>query len=79
MAASPLAHRGVAGSLVDADPHDRHRHRRRAADASVSRRIASAAAGGGGAGETEAFLAAFHTMFRIAGVAAASTGVLVAW
>ena len=40
--------------------------------------IASAAQGGG-AGEAEAFLAAFHTMFRIAGVAAASTGALVAW
>ena len=40
--------------------------------------IASAAQGSG-AGEAEAFLAAFHTMFRIAGVVAASTGVLVAW
>ncbi|HEY8871878.1 MAG TPA: hypothetical protein VIM52_02530, partial [Stellaceae bacterium] len=77
MAASPLAHRGVAGSL-----------------AMLTRTIGTvtgatlltlgfqtiaSAAEGGGAGAAEAFLAAFHTMFRIAGVTAAATGVLVAW
>jgi hypothetical protein len=40
--------------------------------------IASAAQGGG-ADEAQAFLTAFHTMFRLAGIVAASTGVLVAW
>ena len=32
-----------------------------------------------GADKTQAFLAAFHGLFRIAGVVAALTGVLVAW
>ena len=37
------------------------------------------AARAGGVDEAQAFLDAFHTMFRLAGIVAASTGVLVAW
>jgi hypothetical protein len=40
--------------------------------------IASAARAGG-VDEAQAFLDAFHMMFRLAGIVAASTGVLVAW
>jgi MFS family permease len=76
VAASPLAHRGVAGSL-----------------AMLTRTIGTvggaalltlgfqaieAAAWDGGTGDAQAFLTAFHAMFRIAGIVAASTGVLVA-
>jgi len=32
-----------------------------------------------GAGDAQAFLAAFRTMFRIAGIVAAMTGLTVAW
>jgi hypothetical protein len=32
-----------------------------------------------GAGEAQAFMTAFHAMFHTVGVAAALTGVLVAW
>src|SRR5712692_6425086 len=77
MAASPLAHRGVAGSLsmltrtigvVTG-----------AAVLTLGFQAIESAARGAGAGEAQAFLAAFHAMFRIAGIAAASTGLLVAW
>jgi MFS family permease len=77
MAASPLAHRGVAGSLSMLT-----RTVGTVTGASVLtlgfQAIASAARAGG-AGDAEAFLTAFHAMFRIAGVTAALIGVLVAW
>ncbi len=77
MAASPLAHRGVAGGLamltrtigvVTG-----------AAALTLGFQAIAGAARDGGADEAQAFLAAFHTMFRIAGITAASTGALVAW
>lgn len=77
IAASPLAQRGVAGSLsmltrtigtVTG-----------AAVLTLGFQAIESAARGGGAGDAQAFLAAFHAMFRIAGIAAAATGVLVAW
>ena len=34
---------------------------------------------GGGAADAEAFLTAFHAIFRLAGITAAATGALVAW
>ena len=77
LAASPVEHRGVAGSLsmltrtigvVTG-----------AAVLTLGFQVIQGAARGGGADDAQAFLAAFHTMFRIAGVAAALTGVLVAW
>ncbi|HKS89833.1 MAG TPA: MFS transporter, partial [Stellaceae bacterium] len=75
MAASPLAHRGVAGSL------------------SMLTRTIGVVLGAAlltlgfqaiqsaaqAAGDPAAFLTAFHAIFRMAGVAAALTGVLVAW
>jgi MFS family permease len=77
MAASPLAHRGVAGSLSMLT-----RTIGTVTGASVLtlgfQAIASAARSGG-AGDAQAFLAAFHAMFRIAGITAALIGVLVAW
>ena len=77
LAASPLAHRGVAGSMamltrtigvVTG-----------AALLTLGFQTIAAAARGAGAGEADAFLAAFHLMFRLAGVTAALTGLLVAW
>jgi MFS family permease len=77
MAASPLAQRGVAGSLsmltrtigvVTG-----------AAALTLGFEAMASAARAGGADEAQAFLAAFHTMFRLAGIVAASTGALVAW
>jgi MFS family permease len=77
IAASPLADRGVAGSLsmltrtigvVSG-----------AALLTLGFQAIEGAARDGGMGEAQAFLAAFHAMFRIAGIVAASTGVLVAW
>jgi EmrB/QacA subfamily drug resistance transporter len=77
LAASPVAHRGVAGSLsmltrtigvVIA-----------AALLTLGFQAIEGAARGGGAGEAQAFLAAFHAMFRIAGIGAAAIGALVAW
>ena len=77
MAASPLAHRGVAGSLsmltrtigtVGG-----------AAVLTLGFQTIQAAALAGGAAEAPAFLTAFHAIFRIAGIAAAATGMLVAW
>jgi len=77
LAASPVAHRGVAGSLsmltrtigvVIA-----------AALLTLGFQAIEGAARGGGAGEAQAFLAAFHAMFRLAGIGAALTGGLVAW
>lgn len=77
MAASPRAHRGVAGSL-----------------AMLTRTIGTvtgaalltlgfqaieSAARVGGAGDPQAFLTAFHAMFRLAGIVAALIGGLVAW
>lgn len=77
MAASPLAHRGVAGSLAMLTRTIGTVTG--AALLTLGFQTIASAAQGGGAGEAEAFLAAFHTMFRIAGVTAASTGMLVAW
>lgn len=77
LAASPLADRGVAGSLsmltrtigtVTG-----------AAALTLGFHALASAAQGGGADEAQAFLTAFHTMFRLAGIVAASTGALVAW
>jgi hypothetical protein len=77
LAASPLAHRGVAGSM-----------------AMLTRTIGTVSgaalltlgfqtiqtvAQGNGAGEADAFLGAFHAMFRIAGGVAVLTGVLIAF
>ena len=77
MAASPLAHRGVAGSLAMLTRTIGTVTG--AALLTLGFQAIASAAQDGGAGEAQAFLAAFHTMFRIAGVTAASTGVLVAW
>jgi len=77
MAASPLAHRGVAGSLsmltrtigvVTG-----------AAALTLGFQAIETAALAAGADKTQAFLTAFHGMFRIAGIVAALTGILVAW
>lgn len=77
IAASPPAHRGVAGSLsmltrtigvVIA-----------AALLTLGFQAIESAARAGGAGDAQAFLTAYHTMFRLAGIAAAATGALVAW
>ncbi len=77
LAASPMADHGVAGSLsmltrtigvVTG-----------AAVLTLGFQAIASAAQGGGADEAQAFLTAFHTMFRLAGIVAASTGVLVAW
>src|SRR5437764_6242282 len=77
MAASPLAHRGVAGSLsmltrtigvVTG-----------AALLTLGFQAIQTVALGSGAAEHEAFLTAFRTMFRLAGIAAGLTGVLIAW
>ena len=77
MAASPLAHRGVAGSLsmltrtigvVTG-----------AAALTLGFQAIETSALAAGAEKTQAFLTAFHGMFRIAGVVAALTGILVAW
>jgi EmrB/QacA subfamily drug resistance transporter len=76
IAASPPAHRGVAGSLsmltrtigtVTG-----------AAVLTLGFQAIESAASGQGAGAEQAFLTAFHTMFRIAGITAALTGGLVA-
>lgn len=77
IAASPLAHRGVAGSLsmltrtigvVTG-----------AALLTLGFQAIESVAASRGAGTEEAFLSAFHTMFRLAGITAALTGGLVAW
>ena len=77
IAASPLAHRGVAGSLsmltrtigiVTG-----------AAVLTLGFEAIASTARDGGADEAQAFLTAFHTMFRLAGIGAALTGGLVAW
>jgi MFS family permease len=77
MAASPLAHRGVAGSLsmltrtigvVTG-----------AAVLTLAFQAIETAALASGADRTQAFLTAFHGVFRIAGIVAVLTGILVAW
>jgi MFS family permease len=77
LASSPVAHRGVAGSLsmltrttgvVIA-----------AAGLTVGFQAIESVARAAGAGEAQAFMTAFHAMFHTVGVAAALTGVLVAW
>ncbi|MBV9014314.1 MAG: MFS transporter [Alphaproteobacteria bacterium] len=77
MAASPLAHRGVAGSLsmltrtigvVTG-----------AAGLTLAFQAFEGAAIGQGATASEAFLSAFATLFRVAGGIAVLTGGLVAW
>jgi MFS family permease len=77
MAASPVAHRGVAGSLsmltrtigvVTG-----------AAALTLGFQAIQSAALASGADKTEAFLAAFHGVFRTAGIVAALTGALVLW
>ena len=76
MAASPLAHRGVAGSLsmltrtlgvVTG-----------AAVLTLGFQTIQGAARAAGTPDAQAFLVAFHAMFRIAGIAAALTGALIA-
>src|SRR5205823_670531 len=76
LAASPLAHRGVAGSLsmltrtigtVTG-----------AALLTLGFQSIQSAVHAGGADDAQAFLTAFHTVFRFAGIAAGLTGVLVA-
>ena len=76
MAASPLAHRGVAGSLsmltrtvgvVIA-----------AAGLTLAFQAIEGGARAAGATDAQAFLAAFHTMFRLCGGSAALIGLLVA-
>jgi MFS family permease len=77
IAASPVAQRGVAGSLsmltrtigtVTG-----------AAVLTLGFQAIQSAASGDGAAEAQAFITAFHQMFRIAGITAAATGALVAW
>jgi hypothetical protein len=77
MAASPVSHRGVAGSLsmltrtigvVTG-----------AAALTLGFQAVQSAALASGADKTEAFLAAFHGVFRAAGIVAALTGALVLW
>ncbi|MFI4948716.1 MAG: MFS transporter [Alphaproteobacteria bacterium] len=77
IAASPLADRGVAGSLsmltrtigtVTG-----------AAALTLGFQAIERVARGGGAGETQAFLTAFHGMFHLAGIAAAAIAALLAW
>jgi len=77
LAASPLAHRGVAGSLSMLT-----RTIGVVTGASVLTlgfHAVAAAARGSGMDDTEAFLTAFRTMFRAAGVTAALIGAVVAW
>jgi MFS family permease len=77
MGASPAAHRGVAGSLamltrtigvVIA-----------AAGLTVGFQAIESTVRAAGADELQAFMTAFHAMFRIAGLSAAVVGGLVAW
>ncbi|OLE34143.1 MAG: hypothetical protein AUG47_02025 [Alphaproteobacteria bacterium 13_1_20CM_3_64_12] len=77
MAASPLAYRGVAGSLsmltrtigvVTA-----------AAGLTLAFQALQGAASAQGAGEAQAFLSAFRNLFHVVGIAAALTGTMVAW
>ena len=75
MAASPLAHRGVAGSLsmltrtigvvIGAS--------------GLTLAFQALQSAAGGTGNQEAFLTAFHTLFRLAGLVAALTAALVIW
>lgn len=76
IAASPPEHRGVAGSLsmltrtigtVSG-----------AASLTLGFQTIENLVGGGGADEAQAFLAAFHGMFRIAGLVALASGLLLA-
>jgi len=76
MAASPLAHRGVAGSLamltrtigvVTG-----------AAALTLTFQAFDSAALTQGADDTQAFLSAFRMMFRLAGITAALTGLIIA-
>ena len=77
MAASPLAHRGVAGSLsmltrtVGVVTG--------AAGLTLAFQAFESAALAQGAAASQAFLSAFATLFRSAGIVAALTGALVAW
>jgi MFS family permease len=77
MAASPLAHRGVAGSLsmltrtigvVTG-----------AAVLTLAFQAFDSAALAQGADDRQAFLSAFRIMFRLAGITAALTGLMIAW
>jgi MFS family permease len=77
MAASPLAHRGVAGSIgmltrtigtVSG-----------AAVLTLGFQAIAAIAAGGGADEALAFLTAYHAMFRIAGLGAGAVALLVVY
>jgi MFS family permease len=77
MAASPVAHRGVAGSLAMLTRTIGTVTG--AAALTLGFQAIASAAREAGADEPQAFLAAFQTMFRIAGIAAASTGALMAW
>ncbi|HVB15214.1 MAG TPA: MFS transporter [Stellaceae bacterium] len=77
LAASPLAHRGVAGSLSMLT-----RVVGVVTGASVLTlgfQAISGVARGSGLDDAGAFLAAYHAMFRLAGVLAALTGLVVGW
>ncbi len=77
MAASPVAHRGVAGSLAMLTRTIGTVTG--AALLMLGFQMIASAARAEGAGDATAFLTAFDTMFRLAGIAAALTGGLVAW
>jgi MFS family permease len=77
LASSPLAHRGVAGSLAMLTRTIGTVTG--AALLTLGFQTIESAGRAGGAADTDAFLAAFHAMFRIAGVTAALTAGLVAW
>jgi hypothetical protein len=77
MAASSLAHRGVAGSLsmltrtigvVTA-----------AAGLTLAFQMLQGAAPAQGGAETQAFLSAFRTLFHCVGIAAMLIGAMIAW
>jgi MFS family permease len=77
MDATPPAHRGVAGSLGMLT-----RTIGTVTGASVLTlgfQTIQSIALGGGAAPPEAFLAAYHMMFRLVGIVAALTGGIVAW
>jgi len=77
ISASPLAQRGVIGSLAMLTRTIGTVTG--AALLTLGFQAIASAARGAGAEEAQAFLTAFHMMFRLAGLTAALTGALVAW
>ena len=77
MAASPAAHRGVSGSLAMLTRTIGTVTG--AAGLTLGFQAVQSAARTAGAAEAQAFLTAFHTVFRCCGVAAALIGVMVFW